>query len=124
MIKKIYISNNLFNAKFVYNTLDVANGMMYSHFDRYFNAMFFILNEYKNQNFWMKNCIIPLDIIFLDDKLKITKIYHFCLPCNSNYLKEDNNCSMYEGMGKYAIEIEGGTCKRLNISENEFVSII
>ena len=88
MIKKIYISDCLFNAKFVHSAKDIENGMMYSHFDRHFNAMFFILQEFTNQKFWMKNCIIPLDIILLDNELKITKIHHNCLPCNLNFMDE------------------------------------
>jgi len=116
MIDKILIANNLFLAKIVYTNKDIEDGMMYIHFDRTFNAMFFILPEYRMQNFWMKGCIIPLDVIFIDNKFKITKIYHSCLPCN-----QENWCKHYEGIAKYAIEVEGGTCKRLNITENQYI---
>jgi len=120
MIKKIYIANNLFLAKIVYTIKDTSNGMMYSHFDRNFNAMFFILPEYRMQYFWMKGCIIPLDVIFIDNEFKITKIHHSCLPCNLEPFQE-NECKYYEGMAKYAIEVEGGTCKKLNITENQWI---
>ena len=123
MIKKIKIGDYIFNTKIVSTPEDVQNGMMHSHFDRNFNAMFFVLSENKMQSFWMKNCIIPLDMIFIDNNMKITKIHHSCMPCNY----DDNNeykCDHYKGFGNFVIEIEGGTCNRLNISQNQTIEIL
>ena len=97
--------------------------MMHSHFDRHFNAMFFVLQENKMQSFWMKNCIIPLDMIFVDKSMKITTIQHSCMPCN-NQLNDNYVCPSYNGFGNFAIEVEGGTCKRLNIVENQDIKLL
>lgn len=74
------------------------------------------------QSFWMKNCIIPLDMIFVDNNMKITKIHHSYMPCNSE-LNDNYKCPYYNGFGNYVIEVEGGTCKKLNITENDFIII-
>ena len=64
----------------------------------------------------MKNCIIPLDIIFISDD-KITKIHHNCKPPKSEDYKN------YCGYGNYIFEVEGGTCKNLGIIEGDKISL-
>jgi uncharacterized membrane protein (UPF0127 family) len=143
MIHKIQIGDHMFHAKIVSAPEDVQNGMMHSHFDRNFNAMFFVLRNNEMQNFWMKNCIIPLDMIFIDNNMKITTIQHSCMPCN-NQLNESlaqapdsarNHaqapdfgcnyiCPSYSGFGNFVIEVEGGTCKKLNILKNQEIKVL
>jgi uncharacterized membrane protein (UPF0127 family) len=64
-------------------------------------------------SFWMKNCIVPLDIIFIENG-EITKIHHNCEPCSK--------CKKYEGTGSLVIEMPGGLCKHLNIKKGNIVS--
>ena len=55
--------------------------MMGKRFDESFDGMLFFMPERTEQSFWMYNCIIPLDIIFIDGTT-ITKIHSNCQPCN------------------------------------------
>ena len=64
--------------------------------------------------FWMKNCIIHLDIIFISDNV-ITKIHHDCPPC------ETKDCENYCGDGDMILEIKGGSCKRYGIEEGDSI---
>jgi hypothetical protein len=43
-------------------------------------GMLFIFNTSEIESFWMKNTVIPLDIIFLDKNKKIVKIYKNAVP--------------------------------------------
>ncbi len=122
------MNNNIFRTKVVYTHEDIKEGMMNKTFDN-FDAMLFILNKKKEKtSFWMKNCIIPLDIIFISDN-KITQIYHDCPPCIiksiiKSTIKTETNlnkCERYPGNGNIVIEILGGTCKKLNIKEDDYV---
>jgi uncharacterized membrane protein (UPF0127 family) len=56
----------------------------------------------------MKNCIIPLDIIFIDNDT-ITEIHSNCPPCKTK------DCENYCGEGDMILELQGGTCKDLGI---------
>ena len=47
----------------------------------------------------MKDCKIPLDIIFINGN-KITKIHHNCPPCKSN------DCPSYVGTGDSILELK------------------
>ena len=87
---------------------DTSQGMMNKKFNNTFNGMLFIMSEGQHC-FWMKNCIIPLDIIFIDNDV-ITKIHHNCHPCKSK------DCRNYCGDGDMILELQGGTCKNLNIN--------
>lgn len=112
---RVTINNNKFKVKIQNTSREIERGMMHKTFDSSFNGMLFVLNS-KEHSFWMKNCIIPLDIIFINGD-KITKIHHNCPPC------EDEDCKHYHGKGNYALELKGGTCKKLGIKTGDIVSL-
>tara|TARA_R100000664_G_C2691028_1_gene95131 strand:- start:62 stop:397 length:336 start_codon:yes stop_codon:yes gene_type:complete len=64
-------------------------------------GMLFIFDDVSERSFWMKNCLIPLDIIFIVNN-KITKIYKDCPPCN------DDKCENYYGVGNRVLELPAG----------------
>ena len=112
-----------FNPEFATTNVELRDGMMGRTFTK-FNALVFIFdnfgliqnisNKKKLKSFWMKNCIIPLDVIFAtkisDNIYQINKIDHNCPPCKSN------NCPTYKGYADIIIELLGNTCRLNNIS--------
>ena len=90
--------------------------MMGKKFDKTFNGLLFLM-ESDSQCFWMKNCIQNLDIIIINNNT-ITEIHHDCPPCN------DDDCDHYCGDGNIVLEIDGGSCERLNISEGDNVEYL
>ena len=105
---KLKINDNIFDIKSVLTTKDIQNGMMGKKFDNFDGMLFFMKNE--PHSFWMKNCIVHLDILFIEDNT-IVKIHHNCKPC----LNE--NCESYDGYGDLILELPGGTCKKYNIKD-------
>jgi len=110
-----YINKNIFKTKVLREPEEIRQGMMGKRFTR-FDAALFVMNR-SQSSFWIKNCIIPLDVVFVHNGI-ITKIYHSCPPCN----KEP--CENYVGKGEFVLELEGGTCKRLNIKPKDKVVFI
>ena len=106
------INNHKFKVKTVFAPKDTSNGMMKKKFND-FNGMLFLMDDGEHC-FWMKNCIINLDIIFINDN-QITKIHHNCPPCKSK------DCENYCGTGNMILEIPGGYCKELEIKEGDSV---
>ena len=113
---KININEHIFKTKVLTEYNEIMLGMMGKKFTKKFDALLFVMNTPK-QSFWMKNCIIPLDIIFIKDNI-ITKIHHNCPPCKS---KKDNGCKSYKGIGNLVLEIPGGTCEKLKIMEGDII---
>ena len=108
---ELIINNNLFNVNCVITQKDIKNGMMNKRFDDTFDGMLFIMKD-GEKSFWMKNCIIPLDIIIIKDNV-IQKIHHNCPPC------ESDDCPRYTGNGDLVLEIEGGSCEEYDIKEGD-----
>ena len=107
----IKINNNKFKVKVASSGEQQRVGMMKKRFDDTFNGMLFLQGS-GNHCFWMKNCITDLDIIFLDNGV-ISKIFHSCPPCN------DECTESYCSEGDLVLELQGGTCKKLQIEEGD-----
>jgi uncharacterized membrane protein (UPF0127 family) len=112
----VRINNENFNVKVCNSRREISEGMMGKEFIGFDGMLFFMGNG--NHSFWMKNCIIPLDIIFIDSDLIITEIHSNCEPCDTP------TCESYHGYGKYVLEIEGGRCQDENIKIGDSVSFI
>ena len=113
---KVKVNENYFNVKVLTDTRSQSIGMMGKTFDESFNGLLFLMGG-KKQCFWMKNCIIPLDIIMIKNNV-IVNIHHNCPPC------EEEHCPSYCGNGNIVLELEGGTCEELNINPGDSVEYI
>lgn len=82
------------------------------------NGMLFYFPFADKQSFWMKNTLIPLDILFIDDN-KIVDIKKNFLPC------KNDSCEIYTSTkpAKYVLEINSGLSDKFNIKEGDKVII-
>ena len=110
------INDFYFNVKTLTDPREQRIGMMNRKFDESFNGLLFIMGGSK-QCFWMKNCIIPLDIIMIKNNV-IVNIHHSCPPCY------EDDCPSYCGNGNIVLEIEGGACEFLGIEAGDAVEYI
>jgi uncharacterized membrane protein (UPF0127 family) len=92
---------------------DIQKGKMGKKFDNTFNGMLFMMKD-GDHSFWMKNCIISLDIIFIKNNI-ITKIHNNCKPCKTS------ECERYTGNGDMILELKGGTCIKYDITEGDTI---
>lgn len=110
---RVKINNNTFNCKLVSQKKEIQKGMMNKTFNS-FEGMLFMMPKTEMQSFWMKNCIVPLDIVFINDDV-ISDISHNCPPC------KEEPCKSYTGYGDFVLELPGGTCKDMNIKVGDEV---
>ena len=74
-------------------------------------GMLFIFEKSGIYPFWMKNTLIPLDIIWLDENQNIVFIKKNALPC-----KEDPCPSINPNKtARYVLEINSGLVDKLNL---------
>jgi hypothetical protein len=80
------------------------------------HGMFFVFNTPKIQSFWMKDTLIPLDIIFIDENLTITNIHSNTPPC-SKIDPTQTNCPNYQSTqeAQYVLELNAGQSQQNNI---------
>ena len=110
---KLKINDNLFKVKTLVEPSSHKIGMTGKRFDETFQGLLFLMRG-KEQCFWMKGCIIPLDIIMIKNNV-IVNIHHNCPPCN------DDECPSYCGKGNIVLELEGGSCEKLGISPGDII---
>lgn len=110
----IRINNNKFVVKTMITPKDKSTGMMGKKFTSPNQGMLFLMDDGEHC-FWMKGCVTPLDIIFIQDN-KITTIHSNCEPCRSK------DCGNYCGEGNLVLELPGGTCKKIGIKKGDLIS--
>ncbi len=83
-------------------------------------GMFFPFAYPRVTRFWMKNCLVPLDMIFLKDG-KIVAIADSVPPCNST----SEDCPVYgpDDLVDGVIELRSGRAKELNLSKSDRLKI-
>jgi len=82
-------------------------------------GMLFIFSEPAIYNFWMKDTLIPLDIIWISND-KIVYIERNAQPCLETF------CPIFnpKQTANYVLEINGNLTSEYNISEGEIVSFV
>jgi uncharacterized membrane protein (UPF0127 family) len=113
---KVKINENIFKVKTLIDENSQILGMQNKSFDNTFDGLLFIMGG-KEQCFWMKDCIIPLDIIMIKNNV-IVNIHHDCPPCKGD------DCPSYCGKGNIVLELEGGTCEEVGIEPGDSVEYI
>ena len=81
------------------------------------SGMLFLFDEEAEYVFWMKNTLIPLDIIWLDQNKKVIFIKHNAEPC------QIGQCEFFKPSekAKYVLEIGGGLAKEIDLREGNTV---
>jgi uncharacterized membrane protein (UPF0127 family) len=80
-------------------------------------GMLFVFERSGQQNFWMKNTYIPLDIIFVNADKRIVKIHKYAAPHSI-----DSYPSQQDAL--YVVEVNGGFTDQHNIQEGDRISFI
>jgi uncharacterized membrane protein (UPF0127 family) len=114
---KIRINDQVFKCEVRHTKSDLEKGMMGRTFPDTNYSMLFIMPTSERQSFWMKNCVQPLDILFISG-VKITTIHKNCPPC------DEEPCETYEGYGGFVLELNGGACDMYGINEGDRIEII
>lgn len=103
----VRIGNQLFKAEYLDNQSDISKGMMGR--DNLDGCMVFKMGK-GHHSFWMKDCLIPLDIVFVLNN-RISRIHQNCEPCNDECTKR------YTGIGDHVIEFPAGTCGNFKVGD-------
>lgn len=85
-----------------------ARGLMFRKSMPGSHGMMFVFENEALRTFWMRNTLIPLDILFLDADGKIVKIHENAKPLDETQIPSGAPVLA-------AIELNGGTAARLGI---------
>ena len=84
------------------------------------SGMLFVYQDDRIRSFWMKDTLIPLDMIFIDQNFSVVDINENAQPCADN-----KNCQTYASKkpSRYVLEINGGLSEKLNLSVGDKIVI-
>ena len=84
------------------------------------SGMLFIFPDEKIREFWMKNTLIPLEIMFIDTAGRINEITTM-KPCTS----DKETCPIYTSKepARFAIEVNAGFSQKNKIIEGDILEI-
>jgi len=82
-------------------------------------GMFFIYDKSDFLNYWMKDMLISIDIIFINQHHEIVKIYKNIPPCKS----VASSCLNYPSkeLAQYVLEIKGGVSEKYGFEVGDMV---
>lgn len=75
-------------------------------------GMLFIFEEPQPLSFWMLNTLIPLDILFIDERRRIISVYAAVPPC-----QPPRRCPTYtsDGPAQFVLEVNAGVAAKAGI---------
>jgi uncharacterized protein len=96
------------------NPAERSQGLMYRTSMDEDKGMIFLFEQMEMQSFWMKNTLIPLDILFIDDKGVINTIHKNTVPYSERSLPSKQK-------SQFVVEVNGGYCNRHGIKEGDLI---
>jgi len=116
----VYLGAERFQAR-VARTIDQQRrGLMNEAYLPKDAAMLFVFHNVGRHPFWMKNTLIPLDIIWINKNKKIVYIKEDFLPCRSEQCPDENP----DVDALYVLEVNAGTAKKLKIQIGDKVDFL
>ncbi len=87
-------------------------------------GMWFIFPAPAPRAFWMKETLIPLDIIFLNATSTVTSIYNSVPPCRDVDPSEES-CPVYPspGAAQFVLELAGNTAERYGLQVGDVLQL-
>jgi uncharacterized membrane protein (UPF0127 family) len=98
---------------------EITTGLMFREFLGQDEGMLFIFEGDSPRSFWMKNTLIPLDMIFINSSLDIVHIVENAEPCKTP------SCQTYSSVqpAMYVVEANSGFVREHDIEPGQKISL-
>lgn len=117
----VKINKQRFEVELADDEHERAMGLMYREEMGDDEGMLFIFPSERPRAFWMKNTLIPLDILYFDRHKKLVSFSLDTPPCKNT----TSRCPSYpsEKPAKYVLEINAGLVKKHKIQIGDIMEI-
>ena len=95
-----------------------AKGLMYRQSLPKDRCMFFVYSAEGDHAIWMKNCLIALDVAWVDAEGRVVETAEHVPPCSP---MRGDDCPSYGGSvpSRHFVEFAAGTFKRLGLKKGD-----
>ena len=101
-------AQHVFTIEIARTPAEMERGLMYRERLDADRGMLFLYDDDREVAFWMKNTLIPLDLIFADASGRIVAIAERAVPLSTALIPSP-------GPVRAVLEVNGGTARRLHI---------
>ena len=103
-----------FSVEVADETAERARGLMFRETLDLGAGMLFVYDSPHHPQFWMKNTLIPLDMIFLDQTGRVTRVHPDAVPQDETAIDGGEGVAL-------VLEINGGLAERMGIAEGSLL---
>ncbi len=123
-LKEIFVTvknksgDHVFSVEVVENEAQREKGLMFRTAMAADHGMVFVFEKAGQLSFWMKNTLIPLDMLFVGPDHKIVRALKWVMPCQAD------PCPLFGSIqpAQYVLELNGGVAEKLGITEGDQVN--
>jgi len=115
----VCISERCFQVEIAKTETERSRGLMYRKELDKDKGMLFIFDKEAIHPFWMKNTLIPLDIVWVDSNNKVVFISQNVQPCKSIICPSVVSLAK----AKYVLEINAGICQEIGLKVGDELRI-
>ena len=117
---QVVINGNKINVEIADEPQEQSLGLMRRQSLEENSGMLFIFENEQIRNFWMKNTLIPLDMIWIDSEYRVVHIKANARPC---VVSNEGLCPSYSPNKKalYVLELNSGKAEEYGISVGDEV---
>lgn len=101
-----------FTVELAVTSADQAKGLMFREEMARMAGMLFVYRREQPLRFWMRNTLISLDMLFIDETGTIVNIHENAVPLDETTIPSD-------GPARAVLEINGGMAARLGIKAGD-----
>jgi len=109
--KNICFQENCFFIELADSPIKRAQGLMFRKELAKDSGMLFIFPKQGIYSFWMKNTLIPLDIVWINEGQRVVFIKQDVLPCETDVCENINP----EKGAKYVLELNAGIIQDIGL---------
>ncbi len=128
-VEKVTIKETEFKLQISADPVTRANGLMGREELNDDEGMIFVYPRPGIRNYWMKNCVIDIDIIYVNPRGRITAMHEMKIPpprkAGESNWDYEARLPRYSSkrMAQYAIELKAGTLKKLKLKVGDIIEL-
>lgn len=101
------------------NNNEIRRGLMERESLPNGTGMLFVYGSASQKRFWMKNTLVPLDIIFVDSELRVVNVEHASPGFEGERTCSNPDYYCSDGPAQFVVEAERGYANRTGISSGD-----
>jgi len=109
---QVCFKDNCFTVELAITTQERTRGLAFREKLDLDKGMLFVFENEGEYSFWMKNTLIPLDIIWINEDKEVVYISENTQPCKEDFCPSINP----RKNAKYVLEINGGISKEISLN--------